>query len=191
MVLKGGSSLPEIASSLKQAGVIGSGTLFMVAAKVTGAARRLKAGEYDFASHASLSDVLAAIRDGRVVRHFVTIPEGVSSEMVMQILARDDVLTGDSVSPPEGAVLPETYEVQRGEDRAAVLQRMMDARDKLLAQLWAARRPDLPYKSPEDAVIIASIVERETAKPDERAAGGGGLHQPPETSACPCRAIRR
>jgi UPF0755 protein len=168
IVFHSGARVQEIADGLQQAGVIRSSTLFVVAAKLTGAGRHLKAGEYDILSHASMAQILEAIRDGRVVRHFVTIPEGVSSEMVMEILAKSDILTGVAPAPPEGAVLPETYEVQRGDDRAAVLQRMMDARDKLLAELWAARRPDLPYKTPEEAVIIASIVEKETAKPDER-----------------------
>jgi UPF0755 protein len=168
IVFRGGSSVQQIAVGLKQAGLIRSSGLFLIAAKLSGAGRRLQAGEYDFVSHASMAQILAAIRDGRVVRHFVTIPEGVSSEMVMDILTKSDILTGVAPSPPEGAVLPETYEVQRGDDRAEVLQRMMDARDKLLAELWAARRPDLPYKTPEEAVIIASIVEKETAKADER-----------------------
>ena len=168
IVFHSGARVQAIADGLEQAGVIRSATLFSVAAKLTGAGRHLKAGEYDFLSHASMAQILEAIREGRVVRHFVTIPEGVSSEMVMEILAKSDILTGVAPAPPEGAVLPETYEVQRGDDRAAVLQRMMDARDKLLAELWAARRPDLPYKTPEEAVIIASIVEKETAKADER-----------------------
>lgn len=168
LVLKPGSSLTEISGALKRAGVIRSGTLFMLVAKTTGAARRLKAGEYDFVSHASMAEILSAIANGRVVRHFVTIPEGVSSETVMEILSKADFLAGVTPAPPEGSVLPETYEVARGDDRAAVLQRMMDARDKLLASLWIHRRADLPYKTPDEAVTLASIVEKETAKPDER-----------------------
>ena len=168
LILRPHAGVPEIAATLRRAGVIPSGVLFVVAAKVTGEARRLKAGEYAFASHASMADVLNAIAAGRVVRHFITIPEGVTSETVMQILARAAFLTGVAPAPPEGSVLPETYEVERGADRAAVLQRMMDARDRLLASLWAQRRTGLPYRTPEDAVTLASIVEKETAKPDER-----------------------
>jgi UPF0755 protein len=168
VVLRSGGGPRQIAASLKQAGVIGSGFLFEVAAKLSGAGRHLKAGEYEFPSHSSMADVLEAIREGRVVRRFVTIPEGVTSEVVLDILTHTDYLTGDTPAPPEGAVLPETYEVERGEDRAVVLQRMMDARDRLLAELWAHRRADLPYRTPDDAVVLASIVEKETAKPDER-----------------------
>jgi UPF0755 protein len=168
LILRQGASLPEIAASLKRAHVIGSEPIFIAAAEITGAAKRMKAGEYDIPSHASMAHVMGLIRDGKVVRHLVTIPEGVTSEMVVDILQSTDFLTGSAPVPPEGALLPETYEVRRGEDRAAVLQRMMDDRDKLLASLWDHRRSDLPYQSPDQAVTLASIVEKETAKPDER-----------------------
>jgi peptidoglycan lytic transglycosylase G len=168
VILRSGAGMSEIASDLRRAGVIGSGTIFVAAAEFTGAAHRLKAGEYAFESHASLASVINAIAEGRVVRHFVTIPEGVTSQVVMETLMRADYLAGVAPAPPEGAVLPETYEVRRGDDRAEVLRRMMDARDRLLASLWAHRRTDLPYRDPEDAVTLASIVEKETARPDER-----------------------
>jgi UPF0755 protein len=168
VVLRSGAGVPEIAADLARAGVIGSDTLFILAAEATGAAHRLKAGEYDFGSRAPLAEVISAIAAGRVVRHFVTIPEGVTSQAVMETLMREDFLTGVAPAPPEGAVLPETYEARRGDERSAVLRRMMEARDRVLADLWAHRRADLPYRTPEDAVILASIVEKETAKPDER-----------------------
>jgi UPF0755 protein len=168
VILRPGAGLPEIGGDLKRAGVIGSDTSFILAAEITGAARRLKAGEYNFVSHASLASVVGAIAEGRIVRHFVTIPEGMTSEAVMETLMRADFLTGVAPAPPEGAVLPETYEVRRGDDRSAVLRRMMEARDKLLDGLWAHRRADLPYRTPQEAVTLASIVEKETAKPDER-----------------------
>jgi UPF0755 protein len=168
VVLRPGASVPEIGADLARSGVVGSDTLFILAAEGTRAAHRLKAGEYDFPSHASLAQVIATIASGRVVRHFVTIPEGVTSQTVMETLMRADFLTGVAPAPPEGAVLPETYEARRGDERSAVLRRMMEARDRVLADLWANRRADLPYRTPEDAVILASIVEKETAKPDER-----------------------
>ncbi len=168
VILRTGAGLPEIAADLRRAGVIGSQATFVAAAEVTGAAHKLKAGEYAFVSHASLARVLSAIANGRVVRHFITIPEGVTSEQVMEILMRADFLTGVVAAPAEGAVLPETYEVRRGDDRSAVLRRMTEARDKLLAELWVHRTPGLPYRTPEEAVTLASIVEKETAKPDER-----------------------
>ena len=168
VVLRHGASLPEIASSLEQAGVIRSSSLFLTAAQTTGAARRLKAGEYEFPSHASLRQVLNKIRDGKIVRHHVTVAEGLTSDMVVDILMRAPELTGTVATPPEGSVLPETYQVERGEDRAAVLQRMMDDRDALLDKLWANRQPGLPFETKEQAVTMASIVEKETALAAER-----------------------
>ena len=168
VILRQGAGLPEIAADLRRAKVINSDTLLILGAEISGAAHRLKAGEYAFASRTSLASVMNAIADGRVVHHFITIPEGVTSEFVMEALMRADFLTGVAPAPPEGSVLPETYEALRGDDRSAVLRRMMDARDKVLAQLWARRRADLPYKSPDEAVILASIVEKETALPSER-----------------------
>jgi UPF0755 protein len=168
VVLAPGAGVTEIASDLRRARVIGSNTMFVLAAELSGAAHKLKAGEYAFPSHASLHAVLTQIAEGRVVRHFVTIPEGVTSQVVMETLMRADFLTGVVAAPAEGAVLPETYEARRGDDRSAVLRRMMDARDKELATLWSDRKSDLPYHTPEEAVIMASIVEKETAKPEER-----------------------
>jgi len=168
IVLPPGESLPQIAGTLARAHVINSGAVFVIAAKLTGAARFLKAGEYVFASGAPMSTVLLALREGRVVRRFVTVPEGVTSEAVVDILRRAAYLNGEVNTPPEGSVLPETYEVRRGEGRAAILGRMMNAQGALVAALWRDRSKGLPYQSPEQAVILASIVEKETAKSDER-----------------------
>jgi peptidoglycan lytic transglycosylase G len=168
VVLPAGARTPEIAVALEREGAIGSSTVFMIAAQLTGAARHLKAGEYAFEPHASMATIMRMIRRGEIVHHLVTIPEGFTSQAVIDTLEGAPILSGSAPIPPEGSVLPETYEVQRGEDRAAVLQRMMDARDQLLAGLWAQRRPDLPLTSPEQAVILASIVEKETGLAGER-----------------------
>jgi UPF0755 protein len=140
----------------------------MVAAKVSGASRSLKAGEYRFASHEPMWRVLRDIHQGRFVRHVVTVPEGFTSQMVVDALMAQPLLTGPAVAPPEGAILPNTYEIQRGESRAEVLRQMEEAQTKLLNQLWAHRAPGLPYKTPQEAVALASIVEKETAVNGER-----------------------
>ena len=163
-----GAHTSDIAADLERAGVIRSAAIFMAAAEVTRAAKALKAGEYAFPSKASLQAVIHRIRTGEVVHHRVTIPEGTTSRQAVDILMHTDVLAGEVPVPAEGALLPETYEVVRGESRAAVLQRMMDADDRLLAQLWATRRSGLPYTNIEQAVILASIVEKETAIDSER-----------------------
>jgi UPF0755 protein len=168
VLLRPGARLPEIAATLERGHAVYTAAVFMAATQLTGASKHLKAGEYEFARHTSMADVIAKIRRGEVVHHMITIPEGLSSEQAVDILMNSAVLTGAAPIPPEGSILPETYEVRRGEDRAAVLQRMMDARDDLLRTLWAQRRDGLPFASPAQAVILASIVEKETGLASER-----------------------
>ena len=168
VVLRPGAGLTEIASSLRDGGVIRSPAVFEAAAQVTGFARHLKAGEYEFPTRASLAQVMGKIRRGEVVRHMITIPEGLTSEAAVDILMDTPYLAGAAPIPAEGAILPETYQVLRGEDRGEVLQRMIAARDALLRALWAQRAPDLPITTPEQAVTLASIIEKETGVPDER-----------------------
>ena len=168
VVLTRGSGVRQIAGALKDAGVITSPALFGLAARLTGAGANLKAGEYAIASGASMASILADIRAGKVVRHLISVPEGWTSGMVADAVNAAPWLTGLAEEPPEGAVLPDTYESQRGDDRAAVIQKMRDARDKLLAQAWAGRAPDLPFSTPDEAVTLASIVEKETGVAAER-----------------------
>jgi UPF0755 protein len=168
VVLNAGAGLPRIAGQLGSAGVIRVPLLFMLAAEVTGAAHGLQAGEYAFPSGASMASILFQIRRGLVVRHFVTIPEGYTSAQAVQVLNQAGELIGAVTSPPEGSVLPETYEVVRGESRAHVLARIGAARDALLTNLWTGRAAGLPYRSPEEAVIMASVVEKETGLASER-----------------------
>jgi len=168
VILNRGANLPQIADTLGQAKVISSPLLFMVAAKVTGASRSLKAGEYRIASHQPMWRILSDVQHGRFIRHLVTVPEGFTSQMAVDALNAEPLLTGPAVAPPEGAILPDSYEFQRGEARADVLRRMEDAQTKLLAKMWAARAPGLPFKTPQEAVTLASIVEKETGVPAER-----------------------
>ena len=169
VVLPPGAGIVKIADLLARSGVIRWRGAFILAAELTGAAPRLKAGEYDFRSHASLKGVLSVIRDGWVVHHFITIPEGLTSRAAADILAHAGYLTGPGPIAPEGSLLPETYEARRGESRAAVTRRMMVAQAALLAALWRGRAANLPYRTPQEAVTLASVVEKETAKAGERA----------------------
>lgn len=168
VMLEHGVGVGQIAHALKKAGVISSPQVFLMAAKLTGAARSLKAGEYEFPSHASMARILADIRAGKVVRHEVSVPEGWTSDMVVDAVLRQPVLVGPIDTPAEGAILPDTYQVERGEQRNEVIRRMELAQQKLLSDLWANRQPGLPFKVPEEAVTLASIVEKETALPAER-----------------------
>jgi UPF0755 protein len=167
--LPSGSGVSAIAAQLKNAGVIRSTDMFKAAATLTGADRKLRAGEYQVPTRASLRSVLRLLTDGRVVRHYVTIPEGWSSAQAVDILNREQVLTGTVATPPaEGSLWPDTYEVSRGETRASLVARMQSAMTENLARLWATRAPGLVVHTPEEAVTLASIVEKETGLAAER-----------------------
>lgn len=168
VVLEPGSGVVAIGHALQRAKAVRSRWLFVAVAEVTGASHRLQAGEYLVPPGASVWRTVRLIEQGRVVRHFVTIPEGFTSAAAAQVLAAASELSGPVSTPEEGTLLPETYEVRRGETREAVLAQMQAAQRRLLGQLWAAREPGLPYRSPQEAVTLASIIEKETALPQER-----------------------
>jgi UPF0755 protein len=117
--------------------------------------------------------VLAILSGDDIVRRFVTVPEGMPSVMVYDRLMAQPNLSGDMAVPPDGSILPNTYDFDRGESRQAVVQRMQAAMQKTLAELWAKRSPDTVAKTPQEAVILASIVEKETGKASERAMVAG------------------
>lgn len=169
VALPSGAGVSAIAANLKAAGVIKSTDMFKAAATFTGADRKLRAGEYEVPSKASLRTVLGLLTDGRVVRHFVTLPEGWSSAQAVDILMKEELLTGEEPEvPEEGSLWPATYEISRGETRASVIRRMQVMADDRLAQLWAARSPNTIVRSPEEALVLASIVEKETGIARER-----------------------
>ena len=169
VTLPSGAGVSAIAATLKSAGVIRSTDMFKAAATLTGADRKLRAGEYEVPSKASLRSVIVLLVEGRVVRHYVTLPEGWSSAQAVDILNRQPILIGTvDETPEEGSLWPDTYEVSRGETRNAVIARMRRARDENLARLWAARSPATVVRTPEEAVILASIVEKETGLAAER-----------------------
>jgi UPF0755 protein len=161
-------SLDELADALVHAGVIRGPLSFKAAALATSMQGRLHAAELVFPSGASLATVLDVLRFGHAVQHHVTIPEGLTASQISDVLARADGLTGDLAVPPEGSVLPDTYAYTRGTTRAAVLARAESAMTRLLASAWAGRAPNVQLSSPRDALILASIVEREAKLPVER-----------------------
>ena len=169
VTLPSGAGVNAIAAQLRAAGVIRSTDMFKAAVTLTGADRRLRAGEYEVPSRASLRSVIVLLVEGRVVRHFVTLPEGWSSAQAVDILMAEPILTGEIAEvPEEGTLWPETYEITRGESRQSVLQRMQVAHERNLARLWARRGPNSIVSTPEEAVILASIVEKETGVASER-----------------------
>jgi UPF0755 protein len=158
----------QIADALAQAGVIASPWPFRVAAALSVFGGPLHAGELAFPERASLRDVFAVLRTARAVQHKLTIPEGLTAAQIGRLFARTDALTGDTPALTEGEVLPQTYAFDYGATRASVVERAAAAMRRAVAQAWASRAPDLPLTRPEDLLILASLVERETARPEER-----------------------
>jgi UPF0755 protein len=129
----------------------------------------LKPGEYSFQKNASLRDVIGTIVEGKVVQHAVTIPEGLTSEQIVARLSENEIFAGAvKEMPREGTLLPETYKFPRGTTRDQVIQRMQQTQKRVLVEIWERRNPDIPIKTPEQLVTLASIVEKETGKADER-----------------------
>ena len=169
VVIQRGQGIRDIAETLKREGIIDQVLPFVAGAVVLRVTDELKAGEYLIEPHASMRDVLAAIVEGRSIQHQVTIPEGLTSEQIVQRLRDSDVLTGEVAEiPAEGTLLPETYKVTRGTTRGQVLQRMTASQRRLVQEIWDRRASDLPLKTVEEFVTLASIVEKETGRADER-----------------------
>lgn len=163
-----GSGVSAIATRLAAAGAIEHPLAFVALARALGKDRVLRAGEYALEPGMSPEAILALLESGKVVLHPIAIPEGLTVTEVYGLLAAEDVLAGPlPPEPPEGSLMPETYLVPRDEARAVLVERMQAAMQAELARLWADRRPDLPLRSPQDALVLASIIEKETAKPDE------------------------
>jgi UPF0755 protein len=159
----------DIAELLTREGVIEQPWVFIGGVIVRKAREELRYGEYQFTKHASISDVLDTIIEGRVVQHQFTVAEGLTSEQIVQRLLENDILTGNLREiPREGSLLPESYRFTRGMPRDQVIQRMQQAQKRLLQEIWDRRMPDLPIKSPEQLITLASIIEKETGKPEER-----------------------
>ncbi|ACF01982.1 aminodeoxychorismate lyase [Rhodopseudomonas palustris TIE-1] len=164
------AGLDDIAQILKREGVIEDGWLVFAGGVMALRARtELKPGEYLFQKNASLRDVIGTIVEGKVVQHAVTIPEGLTSEQIVERLSDNPIFTGSIREiPREGTLLPETYKFPRGTPREQVIHRLQQAQKRVLSEIWERRSPDLPIKTPEQLVTLASLVEKETGKPDER-----------------------
>ncbi|HEX8164705.1 MAG TPA: endolytic transglycosylase MltG [Beijerinckiaceae bacterium] len=159
----------EIAALLKREGVINQTFLFEVQAFLSRQRGPLKAGEFLFRARTSIDDAIDTLIQGKAILHALTIPEGLTSEQIVQRIRDNDILTGDITEMPrEGTLLPDTYKFERGETRQQAVNRMQRAQREALNQIWARRSPDLPIKTPQELVILASIVEKETGRADER-----------------------
>ena len=164
------AGMTDIADVLQREGVIDSNRWAFIGAVFALKARsELKPGEYAFQKNASLRDVIGTMVEGKVVQHALTIPEGLTSEQIVARLTDNDIFAGSVREiPREGTLLPETYKFPRGTTREQVIQRMQAAQKRLVAEIWDHRSPDVPLRSPEQLVTLASIVEKETGRADER-----------------------
>jgi UPF0755 protein len=167
VVIKPGSSIALAAAQLEKGGVIKSADAFVNRAKIFGATSTIKAGEFVIPPGASNSDILAILTGGKTVQRMVTIPEGWPSIMVQERLMANERLKGSIPVPAEGSVLPDSYAFDKNESRAAVLLRMQNAMTKTIAELWPKRSKTTVAKTPQEAVTLASIVEKETALKSE------------------------
>lgn len=167
-VVPDGASLGGVAAKLEKEGAIESAEFFRLRARIFGAGAPIRAGEFMLPKEASPSRILEIIQGDEVMRRFITVPEGMPSIMVHERLMAQPHLTGQIAVPAEGSVLPDSYDFERGESRQAVLLRMQAAMTRVLAEAWAKRGPDIAVKTPQEALVLASIVEKETGKPSER-----------------------
>ena len=167
-IVPAGSSLGAVAQKLEDEGLISSADGFLLRAKLFGSSDPIQAGEFALTPDMGQGDILTHFQSGDVIRRFITVPEGMPSVLVWEKLMAEELLTGKVDVPLEGSVLPDTYDYERGEDRAAVLDRMQTAMDRYLAQTWAKRGKDIAVDTMQEALTLASIVEKETGTPGER-----------------------
>jgi UPF0755 protein len=169
VVIPKGEGVNAIAARLEREGVVSDRRLFVASVIYFKAQDRLRYGEYSVEKNMSMREVLDTLVEGRAILHKVTIPEGYTSWQVVERLNGHETLTGElAVLPAEGSLLPDTYRFSRGSTRKEIIERMQAEQQKFVAKLWESRAQGLPFKTPMDAIILASIVEKETGRSDER-----------------------
>lgn len=167
--VESGASAAKIAKNLKQEHLIRSPFAFRTMTIILGAGKKIKPGEYEIPSKASPLKILKIITRGDVINHKVTIPEGFTNGMAFERLSANELLVGDLPNmPKEGYLSPDTYQIKRGDTRAAIVEKMINSQSQILDELWLGRAANLPIKSKEEALILASIVEKETGIASER-----------------------
>ncbi|MDB5706956.1 MAG: aminodeoxychorismate lyase [Sphingomonas bacterium] len=163
-----GTSLANASTQLEKAGAIRSASQFRLFARFLGADTPIKAGEYRLPAHLSQADILKVLQGGKTLQRFVTIPEGWPSVMVKAALDKTPGLEGPAIVPVEGTILPDSYSFERGDTRLFMIKRMQRAMVRYLADAWEKRKPGIAVSTPREALILASIVEKETGKASER-----------------------
>lgn len=169
-LVREGAGITEISNSLERRNIISQARVFTAVSKFLGSDQKLRHGEYEIKAHASMLDIMDLLKSGKSIQYSVTLPEGLTVKQMFKKLADDPILEGDLPVdlPPEGSLRPDTYKFTRGYKRVAIVEQMEAAQSKLLDQVWDKRDSDLPIATKEDLLILASIVEKETGKSDER-----------------------
>jgi peptidoglycan lytic transglycosylase G len=169
VLLEPGSAVSTIAYTLQDAGVIRNAEFFTAVVRMRRAQSGLKAGEYEIPARASLMDIIDLLIEGKSILHYFTAPEGLTTAQILRLIAADQTLVTEiTLEPPEGELLPETYAFTRGETRDEIIRRMMKSQDALIDEIWDGRALELPFSTPAEAIILASIVEKETGIVAER-----------------------
>lgn len=171
LIIEKGIGVAMIAEQLAAANIIDNALIFQVGVRLDGQKSVLRAGEYQFPAQISMRDAAALIASANTVKRRLTIPEGLTNQQVIKQLSLTEGLGGvhSGSYPADGSLLPETYYFDYGDDRNALVRRMQTAMDRVLTQIWATRRDGLAVKTPQEALVLASLIEKETAKPEERA----------------------
>lgn len=164
------ASLSEVAGQLEQAGLVKSKYIFFPIAKGFNVFNKLKAGEYKFPARSSILDIILIMQRGDYVKRFITIPEGLMTSQIIELVEKNEYLSGriNPVAYQEGSLLPDTYMFTYGEDRAKLLQRMKDAMQRALDTAWQTRDKTLPFTNKKELLVLASIVEEEAKLDEER-----------------------
>ncbi|MGR4001203.1 MAG: endolytic transglycosylase MltG [Alphaproteobacteria bacterium] len=171
VLIESGIGLNDIATRLAHAGVLRQPEIFSIVVRLDGRAQQIRAGEYEIPPGVSMAELLQILLSGQTIQHRFVVPEGLTSNAVRRLLLAQRDLEGDLPYPlsEEGTLLPETYFYQRGDTRRDIAERMRASMEAALAELWAQRADNLPLESPYEALILASIIERETGRDNERA----------------------
>ncbi len=164
-----GETLSSVSERLVAEGILSDATLLKLKARIDKTESKVKSGEFIIEPNASVATILDILIEGRSVVYKITIPEGRTTAQILRMLEADENLEGELPPlPPEGSLLPDTYQFHKGMTRAALIEKMQKAQADVLAELWPGRQDNLPISTPEEAVILASVVEKETGRPDER-----------------------
>ena len=170
MVIKPNTGIQEIAEQLARRGLVSDARVFWIGVSAYRNDGSLKAGEYEIKAHASMHDIMDILKSGKSILYSLTIPEGLTVEQAFERISRHDVLTGDlpAALPSEGSVATDTMRFQRGTTRQEIVDKLIADQKKLVDQIWARRSPDLPIKTVDEFITLASIVEKETGRANER-----------------------